>query len=56
MSADVHGCACCNKHVGRKERRNVEFSYGGRMNGYCQECALARCDAYPGECPRWVAD
>lgn len=21
------------------------------MDGYCYDCSLSRCDAYPGECP-----
>lgn len=30
--------------------RSENDPWEGRLDGYCYECALTRCDAYPGEC------
>lgn len=39
-------CVCCGRmHVTRTERDPWE----GRLDGYCYDCATARCDAYPGD-------
>lgn len=45
---DSLGCFCCNSPV---EPRNPD-PWEGRLDDYCEACALARCDAYPDECPR----
>ena len=44
--ADV--CGCCGYMV---HPRNPD-PWEGRMDDYCYECCLTRCDAYPGECRR----
>lgn len=41
-------CCCCQEPV---ELRLSDDPWDGRLDGYCYDCALARCDAYPGECP-----
>lgn len=41
------GCCCCGAPIAARDPDPWE----GRLDGYCYECALARCDAYPGECP-----
>jgi hypothetical protein len=39
-------------HCGRKvERRELGDPWEGRMDDYCYDCALSRCDCYPDECP-----
>lgn len=43
---DDLGCFCCNAPV---ETRDPD-PWEGRLDGYCYDCALTRCDAYPGEC------
>lgn len=44
-------CWCCGKPRLPVEVAYVHKTWEGRMSGYCQECAWARCDAFPGECP-----
>lgn len=45
-------CACCGSTflLPRIHWRG-EDPWEGRMDDYCDRCALTRCDAYPGECP-----
>lgn len=38
----------CGMPAGREE---LPDPWEGRLDGYCDNCATARCDAYPGECP-----
>lgn len=45
------GCWCCGKLERQFNRDRVHAQWEGRMDGYCYDCALARCDAFPGECP-----
>lgn len=40
-------CVCCGFPVMPRD----PDPWDGRLDVYCQECALARCDAYPGYCP-----
>lgn len=44
-------CWCCGKRKSPTEYRYVREQWQGRMDGYCKDCALSRCDAFPGECP-----
>ena len=38
-------------HCGRAvEPRNPD-PWEGRMDAYCYDCSLNRCDCYPDECP-----
>lgn len=39
-------CWCCD---GPYVARGDADPWEGRLDGYCEDCALARCDAYPGE-------
>lgn len=39
-------CVCC----GEPSHDRDPDPWGGRLDGYCEDCALTRCDAYPGEC------
>lgn len=41
-------CGCCGRDATRKR---LPDPWEGRLDGYCDECALTRCDAYPGDCP-----
>ncbi len=41
-------CWCCQKP---HKQRGDNDPWEGRLDGYCDDCATARCDAYPGECP-----
>lgn len=43
----AEGCACCGRAI---QPRHPD-PWEGRMDAYCYDCALSRCDAYPGECP-----
>lgn len=45
-------CSCCG--VSKDERDPDPWE--GRMDDYCETCCLARCDAYPGDCPvtKWA--
>lgn len=43
----MSGCWCCGNDT---TRRNGD-PWEGRMEGYCDDCSLARCDAFPGDCP-----
>jgi hypothetical protein len=47
VSSRDNTCVCCGTNYGQRED-----PWEGRLDGYCYECALARCDAYPDECPR----
>jgi len=40
-------CVCCNVPIGEGESFTVDSVWGGRLNGYCYNCATCRCDAYP---------
>ncbi len=40
-------CGCCGK---QHERRGEGDPWEGRLDGWCDDCALARCDARPGDC------
>jgi hypothetical protein len=40
-------CHCCGRPV---EPRDPD-PWEGRLDGYCEDCALNRCDAYPDQCP-----
>lgn len=44
-------CECCGADVSPKEGEYVRELWAGRLDGYCYECAVNRCDAYPGDCP-----
>jgi hypothetical protein len=39
-------CGCCGKELQERDPDPWE----GRLDDYCYECALCRCDAYPGGC------
>jgi hypothetical protein len=39
-------CWCCGGSVLVRD----PDPWGGRLDGYCEKCALARCDAFPGDC------
>lgn len=47
-------CYCCLREVKARQPDPWE----GRLDGYCEDCALARCDAFPGECglPRQLSE
>lgn len=38
-------------HCGREVEPRDPDPWEGRMDGYCEACATARCDCYPDECP-----
>lgn len=40
-------CCCCGLEI--VDRRGND-PWEGRLDDYCEGCALARCDAYPGAC------
>jgi hypothetical protein len=40
------GCWCCGDRAPIESVKDWE----GRLDGYCLDCALARCDAYAGAC------
>ena len=48
----IDPCLCCASRIGHLEEQYVAGQWEGRLTGYCLDCATARCDAYPGECPR----
>lgn len=37
--------------IGCGERANVAVTWENRLTAYCFDCALARCDAFPGQHP-----
>jgi hypothetical protein len=41
-------CLCCGAPA--YPRAAADDPWDGRMDGYCDDCAAARCDAYPGDC------
>lgn len=41
-------CVCCDRLIGCPERQDVRVEWDDRLDGYCHDCALIRCDAYPG--------
>jgi len=43
-------CWCCGRIDRSINRKRVHAQWEGRMDGYCYDCALTRCDAYPGAC------
>lgn len=43
----IDQCSCCG-YLFLKRIDNDPWE--GRLDGYCYDCALARCDAYPGAC------
>ena len=38
-------------HCGREVEPREPDPWEGRMDAYCDDCATARCDCYPDECP-----
>jgi hypothetical protein len=46
--SDPRRCACCGEGITRPNGDPWE----GRLDAYCEECAITRCDAFPGECRR----
>ncbi len=45
-------CWCCLAPV---ESRNPD-PWEGRLDGYCYNCALTRCDAFPWDCHEIMGD
>jgi hypothetical protein len=43
------GCICCGEQIHSLEYDYVHRTWEGRMDGYCENCANMRCDAYPGQ-------
>lgn len=41
----------CGKVLTQYDKTEVEIGWQNRMDGYCLDCALNRCDCYPDECP-----
>lgn len=50
MTPEQERCGCCGALI---EPRDPD-PWEGRLDGYCEDCALARCDAYPGYCDKSV--
>ena len=44
-------CWCCSKELTQQDKIDVEINWQNRMDGYCYDCAINRCDCYPDECP-----
>lgn len=42
-------CWCCN--LPHQLRDPLNDPWQGRLDGYCEECAINRCDAYLEDCP-----
>lgn len=47
LNKDEAACWCCE---GPYVDRGGDDPWEGRLDGYCEDCALTRCDAYPGDC------
>ena len=41
-------CSCCRSPV--KFRPAIHDQWEGRLNDYCTDCAISRCDVDPGAC------
>lgn len=41
-------CYCCGHPAPDRDPDQWE----GRLDGYCEDCATARCDAFPGDCSK----
>lgn len=44
-----NACVCCDAVPDAEEVALVHRVWEGRMDNYCHDCALQRCDAYPGQ-------
>lgn len=49
-NTEIERCKCCDSILVAL----LPDSWEGRLDGYCYDCAVRRCDAYPGEHVREV--
>jgi hypothetical protein len=52
LGYDPDYCHCGEPVLAITKPEGYEYFNPGLIEGYCEHCATARCDAYPGDCGR----